>query len=397
MDITYNDSTATKATSPWGVVACMALLTFLLVASEFLPVSILTPIAADLGITEGQAGQGISISALFAIFTSLFGNTLLGRIDRRFVVMGYTALLIVAALLTALAPDYLTYLVGRALVGISVGGFWSLSTSLVARVVLPADLPKALAVLQVGTALAAVLAAPMGAFLGGLVGWRGAFLALLPVTIVAFVWQLSAFPSLRADHPVSPRRMFGLLRTPVFVVGMAATTLAFMGNFSPSTYFRPFLEGVTGLGVNQISLMLLGIGAAGLAGTTLIGFILRRHLAAALVGLPAVLATVAVLLIALGAEPVPTVALLLVWGLCTTPIPVAWNTWMTRLIPRDLEAGGGLQVALIQFAIGSGAAVGGVLFDQVGWWSPSAFGALLLCGSAALAFAASGQTPESRS
>lgn len=36
-----------------------------------MPISLLTPIATDLHITEGQAGQGISVSGLFALFTSL--------------------------------------------------------------------------------------------------------------------------------------------------------------------------------------------------------------------------------------------------------------------------------------------------------------------------------------
>ncbi|MCY1381758.1 Purine ribonucleoside efflux pump NepI [compost metagenome] len=74
--------------------------------------------------------------------------------------------------------------------------------------------------------------------------------------------------------------------------------------------------------------------------------------------------------------------LLVLWGFFTTPIPVAWNTWMTRVIPDDLEAGGGLQVALIQFAITTGAFAGGLLFDASGWWSAFALAAVLLAGAA---------------
>ena len=71
-----------------------------------------------------------------------------------------------------------------------------------------------------------------------------------------------------------------------------------------------------------------------------------------------------------------------------TPIPVAWGTWMARVIPNDLEAGGGLQVALIQLAIAGGAFFGGALFDAVGWWSTFLLGATLLTASAVLTFAA---------
>ncbi len=50
----------------------MSLCAATLVASEFMPVSLLTPIATDLHLTEGQAGQAIAVSGLFALLTSLF-------------------------------------------------------------------------------------------------------------------------------------------------------------------------------------------------------------------------------------------------------------------------------------------------------------------------------------
>jgi predicted MFS family arabinose efflux permease len=60
----------------WSAVGSMALCVALLIASEFMPVSLLTPIAHDLGATEGMAGQAISISGLFAVATSVFIATL---------------------------------------------------------------------------------------------------------------------------------------------------------------------------------------------------------------------------------------------------------------------------------------------------------------------------------
>ena len=169
-----------------------------------------------------------------------------------------------------------------------------------------------------------------------------------------------------------------------------------MGRFALSTYLRPYLEGVTGLDVNSLSLVLLGLGLAGLAGAAVVGVLLRSRLTPVLVGIPALMAVIALLLIAFGQFPVVVVVMLLLWGFLANPIPVAWNTWMARVIPDDLEAGGGLQVALIQFAITIGASVGGLLFDASGWWSPFVLAAGLLVGSAALATQAAppSTTPE---
>ncbi|MFT2215480.1 MFS transporter [Rhizobium giardinii] len=375
--------------TPWAQVACLSLLTFLLVGLEFLPVSLLTPIAQDLQITEGQAGLAITVSGFFAVVTSLFGNGLLARIDRKSIVLIYTVILTVSSLIVAGAPNFATFLIGRALVGLAIGGFWSLSTAILARLASSSELPKAIALLQGGTAFAIVIAPPIGSFLGGMIGWRGTFLVTVPIGLAALVWQMLVLPRLPATETVSTGKMFGLLRNRSFLVGMAATCLVFMGMNALSIYLRPFLEGVTGVGLNALSLMLLGVGLGGLAGTSLIGFVLRRHLAMALVGMPGVVALIAVLLIALGASPWATAILLVLWGFFSTPVPVAWNTWMARLVPGELEAAGGLQVALIQLSIAGGAFAGGILFDMAGWWSAFLLAAVLLFGSAALGAVAS--------
>jgi predicted MFS family arabinose efflux permease len=95
----------TKAQT-WSAVGSMALGVAMLIASEFMPVSLLTPMAADLGATEGMAGQAISVSGLFAVMTSLFIAPIAGRFDRRHVLMVLTALMLASLLVIALAPTF---------------------------------------------------------------------------------------------------------------------------------------------------------------------------------------------------------------------------------------------------------------------------------------------------
>ncbi|MEK8044322.1 MFS transporter, partial [Burkholderia contaminans] len=64
---TPDRGTAPDGAAAWGAVLAMSLGAFALVASEFMPVSLLTPIAGDLHVSEGQAGQAISVSGAFAL------------------------------------------------------------------------------------------------------------------------------------------------------------------------------------------------------------------------------------------------------------------------------------------------------------------------------------------
>jgi predicted MFS family arabinose efflux permease len=369
----------------WGAVFAVALGAFVLVASEFMPVSLLTPIAADLGITEGQAGQSIGISGAFALVTSLFIARLAGRLDRKLLLLGLTLLMILSGTLAAYAPSYFWFMVGRALIGMAIGGFWSLSAATAMRLVPIDKVPMALAIINGGNALAMVVAPPLGSYLGGIVGWRGAFFCLIPVAAIALAWKLAALPSMPATQGQGRANVLALLKRPVTALGMAAVSVFFMGQFALFTYLRPFLEQVTRVDVATLSLLLLAIGVAGFAGTTLIGRFLRHHLYRVLIVIPVMMALIAVALMAFGHVLPVTAVLLGIWGFVGTAAPVGWWTWLATTLPKDAEAGGGLMVAVVQLAIMLGATVGGMLFDAAGYKATFGASAILLVLAAVLA------------
>lgn len=190
-----------KQPEHWSGVFAMTLCVFALIASEFMPVSLLTPMAQTLRVTEGMAGQGIAISGTFAVVTSLFISVLAGTLNRKTLLLGLTCIMAISGAVIAMAPNYLTYMAGRALIGIVVGGFWSMSAATAMRLVPVHRVPLALAIFNSGNALATVVAAPLGSWLGSVVGWRGAFFCLVPVAIIAFVWQLITQSPFYVGHP----------------------------------------------------------------------------------------------------------------------------------------------------------------------------------------------------
>lgn len=372
----------------WAAVFAMALAAFVLVASEFMPVSLLTPIALDLHVTEGQAGQGISVSGLFALFTSLLIASVAARVDRKPLLLSLTLLMIVSGTVVAFAPNYWVFMVGRALIGVAIGGFWSLSAATAMRLVPENQVTRALAIVNGGNALATVVAAPLGSFLGVLIGWRGAFLCLIPVAIVACVWLLFSLPQMKSQNGSGTRNTFKLMKRMPVALGMVAVSVFFMGQFTLFTYLRPFLETVTHVSVSRLSLMLLVLGLAGLAGTFLIEAFLKNNLYRTLIVIPILMAVIALALVSFGSSAATTTVLLGLWGLVATAAPVGWWTWLARTLPNEAEAGGGLMVAIIQLAIASGATVGGLVFDFSGYQATFELSAAILGLAAILAFVA---------
>lgn len=371
----------------WSGIFAMTLCVFALIASEFMPVSLLTPIASDLQISEGLAGYGIAISGAFAVLTSLSISRLAGSLDRKTLLLLLTGMMCVSGLVVGLAPNYTVYMMGRALIGVVIGGFWSMSAAMAMRLVPSHSVPKALAIFNGGNALATVVAAPLGSYLGSVIGWRGAFLCLIPVAIIALIWQWISLPAMpAAPHKAGAGNVFRLFKRPLVSFGMLSVGLFFMGQFVLFTYLRPFLETVTGVDVSLLSMILLVIGVAGFVGTLVIGTFLKAGMYRVLVCIPLLMAAIALSLIVLGDGVVAAFVLLGLWGLIATAAPVGWWSWLAKALPRDAEAGGGLMVAVIQLSIALGSTLGGLLFDASGYRLTFLASAILLVLAAVAAF-----------
>jgi DHA1 family purine ribonucleoside efflux pump-like MFS transporter len=346
-----------------------------LTAAQTLPVSLLTLLAADLGISEGLAGQTVTATSAVALVTSLVIASAARSLDRRVLLLVLAILQVVSSLLVAAAPNLAILLLGRMLLGIAVGGSWSFAAAVAMRLVPEALVPRALSIIFGGGGIASVAAIPLGSYLGSIVGWRGVFLGAAALALLALVWQFVALPSLPARGRTRLATMVHLLQHPQVRLGMLGVLLAFVGHTAFFTYLRPFLEGVTHVGVRGLSGILLGSGIASVVGTSLAGAVLAWNLRLTLALMPLLMSVLAVGLVVFGSVPLVTAVLVALWGFAFSIIPVGWTTWLTRTVPDEAESGGGLFVATTQLAITLGAAAGGIAIDRSG-----AVGAVVVSG-----------------
>ncbi len=379
----------------WAAVVSLALGVFGLVTAEFLPASLLTPIAGDLGISDGTAGQTVTATALVAAVAGPAIVIGTGGIDRRMVVWGLTLLLVLSNILAAFAPHVSVLLVARVGLGIALGGFWSLAAALALRLVPPALMPRAMSIIFTGVSAATVCAAPLGAFLGDLWGWRATFMVAGVIGLVALAVQLVTMPKVPPMGAQSLSTFLVLLRRPNIRIGLIIVLLVISGHFAGFTYVRPFLEQVPKLTVEMISLVLLAFGIGGFFGNLVGGFIAERSAKWA-VGLAALLlAAMAFAMLGYGASvPVSLVATGL-WGFAFGGLPVGIQTWTTQSAPDHAESAGALLVSTFQIAIASGAILGGLLVDGFGAPGAIAYSAVaVLIGAVVMLTLARSNQPQ---
>ena len=352
------DASLSPVRPAWRAVYALALGVFGLIVAEFLPASLLTPMASSLGVSEGMAGQAVTATALVALVTGLLIATATRNIDRRWVLMFFSVLQIVSSLMVAFAGSLAFLLLGRLLLGIAIGGFWAMSTATAMRLVPAAHVPKALAIIFSAVSVATVVAAPLGSYLGELIGWRNVFILCAIPSLLALLWQLWVLPSMRPESVGTFSTLFRVLRRPGMLGGMLASILIFSGHFAFFTYLRPFLETVAQASVEGVSLILLGFGVANFVGTSVASYLLSRSLRLTLALVP--------LMMSVGHLSVLDGLLVALWGFAFGLVPVAWSTWLATTVPDEAESAGGLLVASIQLAISAGAAGGGAVFDLHG-------------------------------
>jgi predicted MFS family arabinose efflux permease len=350
----------------WLAVLSVAVGSFALVTTEFLPVGLLPTIAADLGVSEGSAGLMVTIPGLVAAFAALLVTVGVGRIDRRHVVLGLTALLDISSLIVALSHSFLLVLLGRALLGVAVGGFWSIGGTLGNRLVPQASATRATAIIFAGISLGTVAGVPAGALIGELAGWRMAFFAAASVTLLVLLMQMLLLPRLPAGQTMRFGQLPALLRLKNVRLGMLATLLIFIGQFAGYTYIAPFLTQIAGMSAKAVSALLLIYGAAGFIGNITGGWAVARSVRSTLIATGVLMGVSTILMSVLGTSTWGATALTLSWGVAFGMMPISVQTWMFKAAPDAAESGSALFVATSQVSLASGALVGGMTVDYLG-------------------------------
>lgn len=355
---------AESAPAAWAAVAAVALGIFALMTTELLPAGLLTPIGADLAVSDGTVALMVTVPGLVAAASAPVVTVLLGQWDRRTVLTGLIALMTAANAVCAWTDHLWAVLAARVLVGVGIGGFWAIAGGLAPRLVPDRHVPRATAVVFGGVSAASVLGVPLGTLLGDLLDWRAAFLAVTGLGLVSFVLLLALLPPLPARAVLRFADLSALLRRHGGVqAGVLITFALVTGQFCAYTFVRPLLTQVAGLDAALTGVLLLGYGAAGIAGNFLAaaGRDVRRTLLTITVLLTLALAVFALL----GGAPVAAVSALLLWGLAYGGVSVSLQTWMLRTAPAAAEAATSLFVCAFNLSIALGALLGGLAADAL--------------------------------
>lgn len=222
----------------------MSFAAFVYVTYEMFAIGLISPMAVDLGVTEGQIGLLMTVYAgLVAVVTiPLMHYT--RRMDRRPLFIATLAFLLTGIVLQAIATSYPMLVVGRVTAAFTHGLFWSLVNPMAARLAPAGQMGKAVAAVSFGSTMSTVLGAPLTTAVGHAIGWRNATWLLGVGAIVAFLLLLKTLPSMPAKLPTkttSVQKTKSALPSLVFYLTFSVTAL-----FATFTYLALLLQDTAG-------------------------------------------------------------------------------------------------------------------------------------------------------
>ncbi|MFE5714803.1 MFS transporter [Streptomyces sp. NPDC056501] len=370
---------ATRHRSGRPAVAAVTLGVFTVMTAELLPVGLLTPAAADLSVTEGEAALMVTVPGLVAAVAAPLVTARAAGADRRTLLVALMVLAAVANLVSAVAGHLAVVLAARTLLGLAIGGFWALAGGLAPRLVPPAAVGRATAVVFGGVSAASVIGVPAATVLAERADWRWAFAATGLLSLIAAAALLALLPRLPGARSSAGLRALAALprRNRRVRAGLLLTLALVTGHFLAYSFVRPLLTDHARVPETLLGALLLGYGLAGVAGNFLAGSRAARSPRRTLAVISAALGAV---LLAAFAAPAAAAGLLILWGLAYGGVSVALQSWFMAAAPDDIESATGLNVSVFCLAIALGALLGGLLTDAYDLTAVLLAGAALTLG-----------------
>lgn len=367
----------------YKIAIALAVSTFAIGTTEFVPVGMLTDIAKDMHVSTGMIGLLVTGYAIAQAVGAPIATSFVGRIARRRLFTWLMFLFAVLNVASAVAPSYGLLLVTRALTAVVHGVFFATASVYLTNMAPLDKKGEAASWLFGGLTVATVFGVPFGTYLGDVVGWRATFAVVGAMGLVGWFGVLIQVPKSVAPS-VSDNQLLGIItviRQPRISLTLLMATLGFGATFVLYTYIRPYLQQVTGISTTSVVWVLVLYGVFVTIGNVIGGRLANRQSLHILMGVflaQAIVQIVQLMLLPKAGWYLLGVALLgLVAFMGNASLQSRIIITTTELAPAHTDVASALNVSALNFGIAGGSLVGNMVMSHVGLQTLPIVGALI--------------------
>lgn len=361
----------------WMPLVALAFSTFIFNTSEFIPIGLLSDIAADFAITESKAGLLITVYAWVVAITSLPLMLMVSGVESKRLMLGIIGLFVISHIGSALSTGYYMLMFSRIGVACSHAIFWSIVTPLAVKIAPKGKGSAALSIIVAGSSIAMIAGLPLGRAIGLAAGWRMTFLIIGCVSFMVMLLIAAVLPRTSGQKAFQVKDLPALLKTPALMPLYMVTVLSVTAHFTAYSYIEPFLAQTAGFKASSITLILTLFGITGIFGSMLFSRYFDSHrsffMRYAVIGICCCL----FLLRPAAVTHQTVLGLCIFWGLANTFFNMVFQSEIIRNVPEGTSIAMSIYSGIYNVGIGGGALIGGFVCSGISISSIGYIGGLI--------------------
>lgn len=329
-------------------------------------IGIMPLIADDFNVSITQAGLIVS---LFALAVAISGPTLpllFSGMNRKKVMLLVLGIFFLGNVVSAITSNFTILLIARVVPAIFHPIYVSLAFTVAAASVSKEDAPRAVSKVFIGVSAGMVLGVPITSVIANATSLGMAMLFFAIVNAVVFIATLLFVPSMPVGEKTSYGAQLNVLKRSITWHSIAAVIFMNGAVFGVYSYLSEYLENITMMTWNRISLMLLIYGGANIVGNILAGKLLTKSAIKSVVIFPFALGAIYVILFFLGRFSIPMYLIILLWGILAGIGANINQYWITSTAPEAPEFANGIFLTSTNLGTTIGATVCGLFISRLG-------------------------------
>lgn len=346
----------------WLPLVGLTLSTFIFNTSEFIPIGLLTDIAADFNMTEAGVGMLISVYAWVVMLLSLPLMILASKVEPRKLLLGLVAAFSAFQVMSFSSVNYAMLMASRIGVACTHAIFWSIISPIAVKIAPEEHRALALSMVVTGSSIAMILGMPIGRMIGLHIGWRMTFLSIGIFSFATFLYLLATLPSIAPSGKFSVRDLPEMLHNKA-LVGLYLFVLLFSGAYYICySYIEPFLKQIVGMPDSLVTRVLMIFGCAGIVGSILFSKFYLKNKYFFTTCIMVIFATCMLLIFPVSKSALAIIVLCVFWGLTSTTFNVSMQNEVINLTtPAQSAVAMSISSGIFNMGIGCGTYIGGLV------------------------------------